>query len=94
MTWITPKILHHSACHIERHMADICFRGFLLEWASVTFGRNMLFSVAGFLDSHEGFIYTNTEYSEMNSEGLIEHDHPSRAYENLAFNSSSQPFSS
>ena len=75
-------------------MVDICFRGFLLEWASVTFGRNMLFSVAGFLDSHEGFIYTNTEYSEMNSEGLIEHDHPSRAYENLAFNSSSQPFSS
>ena len=54
----------------------------------------MLFSVAGFLDSHAGFIYTNTEYSEMNSEGLIEHDHPSRAYENLAFNSSSQPFSS
>ena len=48
--------------------------------------KKYVFSVAGLTDSHghEGFIYTNTDQSEMNSEGLIDHDHPSRADENLA----------
>ena len=77
-TWITPRILHHSACHIERHILDICFRSFLLEWALVTFRRSMV-SWKIYL-----YKYLNTEYSEMNSEIPIEHDHPSRADKNLA----------
>ena len=50
----------------------------------------MAFAVAGLIDSHEheGLIYTNTEYSAINFEGLIEHDHPSRAHDH----SIPQPF--
>ena len=44
----------------------------------LSFGRNFghlkkyAFSVAS---EHEGFIYTITDSSEINSEGLMEHDH-------------------
>ena len=40
--------------------------------------KKYAFSVASLIDSHEneGFIYTITDSSEMNSEGLIENDHP------------------
>ena len=80
----------HSACHIERCFLKLSF--------AVSFGhlpkKHVFLSslLDRFAGSHEGFIYTNTEYSDMNSEGLIEHDHPSRAHQNLAFSSSSQPF--
>ena len=46
----------------------------------------MFSSTGGLIDSHEheGLIYTNNNnHSEINSEGLIEHDHPSRADKNL-----------
>ena len=83
---ITPKILHHSTCNIERHILDICFWSFLL----VSFGhlpkKYVFFQrVAYRFAWHEGFIHTSNEYSEMNSEGLIEHDHPSKAHEGLRF---------
>ena len=70
-TWVTPRIVHHSACHIESYIL-------LLEWAWVTFRRTMV-SWRIYL-----YKYLNTEYSEMNSEIPIELDHPSRADKNLA----------
>ena len=75
-----------APCNIERHILDICFWSFFL----VSFGhlpkKYVFFQrVAYRFAWHEGFIHTSTEYSEMNSEGLIEHDHPSKAHEGLRF---------